>query len=115
MAAANEFNEPPTSGNVYVLVNLTAAYDGNDENQPESPSFGFTASVFGSAGTEHSSYDNNFATAPDPAFDTTSDLLPGGEATGNLVFEVGTDETGLSLRVQPTMSFDKTEAWLSLE
>ncbi len=112
VAAAAEFNEEPSTGSRYIVVNLTAAFQGNEEGGPEAP--GLIESVFGSDGVEHNSYEN-FATPPDPRFDASAELVQGSEVTGNLVFEVGDDETDLVMRVQPLYLFDSSEAWFSLQ
>lgn len=113
VVAANEFNEPPSDGKRYIVIDIAAAFDGSDDAATETPFFGFDLSVFGSDNVERSSTDT-FAVAPEPVLDLMSELAAGGVATGNIVMEVGADETGLVARLEPSMSFDETEAWIAL-
>jgi len=113
VAAANEFNDPPEAGMRFVIIKLSASYDGRDDTATESPFMGTTYSLFGSASVERSESDS-FATAPEPVLDSSAELAAGGVAVGNVVIQVGADETNLVMRMTPGFSFDSTEAWLAL-
>ncbi len=111
--SANEFNEPAPEGSRYILVNLKATFAGRPDASTETPFFGFDYSVFGSANVERGAFDT-MASAPEPELDNSSELAAGGEAEGNVVLTVGADETNLVMRLEPSMSFDSTEAWVAL-
>lgn len=98
-----EFNEAPAEGNEYILVNITATYDGIDENGAIPLS---TVEYVTKAGNTINTYDT-FVIAPEP-FDQVSTLYPGASTTGNLVFEVPSKGASKGvLAVQPDMLGDK--------
>lgn len=113
VAAASQFNNPPENGMRYIVVNISASFVGRPDASTESPFFGVDYSVFGSANVERSTFDSS-AIAPEPALDSLAELAAGGVASGNLVLQVGADETALTLRLKPSMTFDASEAWVSL-
>lgn len=103
VAAENQFNDPAPEGSVYVLVELTAAYNGTD---PEG-AMPFTSVEFVTAGgnTLHS-YES--AVVVPNSFDLISTLYAGASTTGNLVFTVpAADAAAGTLAVTPTMLGDK--------
>ena len=91
--AANQFNEI-SDGEVFVLVDLTATYLGEDAGQ----TFDVTVDFVSDSGEVYKSYDHN-SVAPDPQFGH-DELFEGGSSTGNIVFEVPAGTTGV-LRVNP--------------
>ena len=113
ISGANQFNSPAPEGFRYIVVTMTASYEGRSDTPTESPALGFSSSVFGSANVERNAFDST-AVPPEPAFDGYSELAAGGSASGNVVFQVGADETDLVLRFQPVLTFDSTEAWVKL-
>ncbi len=113
VTGANPLNDQPPAGFRYITVAMTATFAGRSDAETESPTLGFSASVFGSAGVERNSYDA-FVVPPDPQFDGLAELAGGGTASGNLAFQVGADETDLVLRVTSVLTFDDTETWIRL-
>jgi hypothetical protein len=113
VTGANPLNDQPPAGFRYITVAMTATFAGRSDAETESPTLGFSASVFGSAGVERNSYDA-FVVPPDPQFDGIAELAGGGTASGNLAFQVGADETDLVLRVTSVLTFDDTETWIRL-
>ena len=111
VTAANQFNQPPKAGMGFAIVNLTLSFAGTKDTQTQPVMMGVQTAVFGSGKVERQS---TYGVTPEPAIDTSAELAAGGSVTGNLLFEVGEGETGLALRVQPSMSMDNTEAWLAL-
>ena len=88
------YSDPPAEGNVYVLVDLTATYLGEDS----SSTWDVDTTFVSDSGNTYKSYDAN-ALAPEPRFGY-DELYAGGSETGNLIFEIPADATGL-LRVEP--------------
>ncbi len=103
--AANSFNEPPATGNEYIIVNYTATFLGADA-EGAMPAWVIVEYVTAD-GTTVTSYDS-FVMPPDPAFDSTSTLYTDGAATGNIVFDVPSASAGAGvLAIQPGMLSDK--------
>lgn len=98
--AANFFNEPPTEGSEYIIVNYSATYIGDDPD-------GQTPWVTVEYVTVNGTTVNKFAVAPEP-IDTMSTLYKDGTATGNKAIEVPTATAGQGvLAVRPGMFADK--------
>jgi hypothetical protein len=82
----NTFNDAPPDGSVYVLINVTATYNGPDDKTTPF----FLISGVTSSNVEINELDN-FVVAPD-AFDSTADVFMGGSTTGNFVLTVPSAE-----------------------
>lgn len=103
VAEANQFNEPPADGNVYILVNITATYTGDD---PDGSSAWTTVDYVTASGNTIDSADT-YAVAPD-SFDMLETLYSDASTTGNIVLEVPIE--GLTdgvLAVSPGIFSDK--------
>jgi hypothetical protein len=103
VAAANQFNDPPTGQ--YVLVQLTATYLGDEEG---TPGFDLTAVFHGNDARQYSDHDCG-AVAPDSAMDAPT-LNKGGTDTFQVCMDVppaAIDRGQLS--VEPLISFDSSE------
>jgi hypothetical protein len=104
VAAANEFNKPPTAGSQYILVNYSATYIGNEANG-QMPAF-VSVDYVTADGKTVNRLDTS-AVAPE-AIDTTSTLYKGGTATGNIAIQVPTATASKGvLAVRPGMIADK--------
>lgn len=102
--AGNQFNEPPTEGSEYILVNYTATFIGDDPDG-QMPAF-VSISYVTADGTTANELDK-FVVAPEP-IDTISTLYTDGAATGNVAIEVPTATAGQGvLAVRPGMLGDK--------
>jgi len=100
----NDFNEPPSDGAQYMLVDYSTTYVG-DNADGEMPAF-VSVEYVTADGTTVNSFDN-VVVAPD-AIDTASTLYTEGTATGNAVFEVPTDTADQGvLAITPGMLGDK--------
>lgn len=104
VAAANQFNKPPTAGSEYILVNYSATYIG-DEANGQMPAF-VSVDYVTADGKTVNRLDNS-AVAPED-IDTTSTLYKGGTATGNIAIQVPTATASQGvLAVRPGMLADK--------
>ncbi len=93
---ANPYNEEPTSGNIYALIEAEATYVGDESAHPWIDiSFAF---VTDSGATILSS--DSFVVAPEPRFNDIGELYEGGSGTGYVAIEIPEGESGL-LRVSP--------------
>lgn len=89
--AENQFNDHPEEGNVYILVEVTATYIGDD---PEG-SVPWLSVAYVSAGgnTFDALTSGAFAVAPN-AFDGITTLYGGASTSGNKVLQVPAEEVG---------------------
>lgn len=97
--AANPFNEPPSEGYSYAVVNATITFRGEGS--------GFAAMVgidYVTSGGEVVNGLETLAVAPEPALGL-QEMFAGGQATGNTVLMIPTGDAG-SLRVRPGMIAD---------
>lgn len=87
--AANSFNDPPTEGSEYILVNYSVTYIGDDPNG-ESP-ISVSVDYVTADGRTITSHDKSVV-EPDAIKSNT--LYTGGTATGNTAFEVPSATAG---------------------
>ncbi len=103
VAAANQFNEPPTGQ--YVIAQLSATYLGAEEG---TPGWDLTAVFHGSDARQYSDSEC-MATLPDDAMDAPT-LNSGGADTFQFCMDVPPAAIdGGQLSVEPTVSFDSSE------
>ena len=103
VAAENEFNDPPADGNVFILVNLTATYQGDDAEG----SIPWATVDFVSSGGNTFSGSDSFAIAPD-MFDSLESLYEGASTRGNILIEVPKNEVSKGvLAVSPELMANK--------
>lgn len=103
VANENPFNEVAPEGSAYILVSLTATYNGTD-GDGEAP---WVSVEYVTAGGNTVNSFDNMAVAPE-AFDLMSTLYSGASATGNFVLAAPVD--GLTegvLAITPGMIGDK--------
>ena len=86
LLAANEFNDPPPAGFVYSLVDMTLAFDGDEE-----PSSIFSVSVDVVGDSNVSGSNCSVSDVPDE-IDRFADLFKGGSLSGNQCFVVNADD-----------------------
>lgn len=96
----NKFNKKPTEGSEYLLADIKVVNIGT-EQKPQDPSFGVDIRVTGERNLLYG------RTAIVPLKQLEGQLLPKGEAEGQIVFEVPLDEKNLMLRIGETLSFDE--------
>ncbi len=106
LAAANSFNEPPLSGEEYVLIQFHLQ---NNSADPEEKWLGLA--LVGSRRVRHNSYDSKMV-PPQPYLQSS---LPGGEAMeGWYVYRVGQEETDLLLVVDEWVNFEDDVLYAAL-
>lgn len=81
--AENQFNDPPASGEQFVMFKMKATYTGDDIGN----AYAFTASIIGGNGNTFTTYGNSAGVIPD-AFDENSDVYPGASISGNMAIAV---------------------------
>ena len=102
--AENPFNDAPSDGQQYILINVTATYTGND---PEGATPFGTVAYVTADGNTFASHDS-LAVAPDD-FDQITTLYEGASTTGNIAIAVPSEgiENGV-LAVSPDMFSGKS-------
>lgn len=97
--AANQFNEPPSTGMQYVLVRLkaTSTYADADSHLISQADFGLT-------GDRLILYDYASVVVPEP--ELNAELFTGGETEGWVGFMAGADESQLMLVVDELLNFE---------
>ena len=100
--AENPFNEAPGDGNVYIMVEVTANYTGDN---PEGETPWVTVEYVSAGGNSFASHDS-MVVAPH-RFDSLETLYEGASATGNISIEVPAEEiTEGTLKVSPGLFSD---------
>jgi hypothetical protein len=98
--AENMFNDPPAPGSQYVLVNLRATYTGQSS---DTFWIGTSCRFVGSRGN---TFSWGGAVAPNSILDY-GEMFPGASATGNLLYEVPSDQVyGGLLMVEDSPDFN---------
>lgn len=107
VTAANQFNDPPPDGSIYVLVRVKATYNGDDEG---SPGFDLSMDYIGNDSRVYTDSDCG-AVAPDDLFDQPA-VVAGGTVEGNqcLLMPASVFGTG-AVSVGSTLSFDDDAVW----
>lgn len=101
--AENQFNDEPGDGNVYILINVTATYTG-DDGDGETP---WVSIDYVTSGGNTFAGSDSMAVAPDQ-FDSFETLYNGASTSGNMVIEVPADGVANgTLAVNPSMFGDK--------
>lgn len=99
----NMFNEAPDEGSVYILVNMTATYNGSD---PDGDEVWASVDYVTADGNTIDGFETN-ASAPDE-FDSLTTLYEGASTTGNKALQVPADTAAKGvLAVNPTAMGDK--------
>lgn len=85
--AASDFNDPAPDGQVYVLIDTTIAYDGDEAS---GSLFSVDLNLVGDSNV--SANDSCSASSLPDEIDTFADIFPGGSVSGNLCFLVDSND-----------------------
>ncbi|MGA9277714.1 hypothetical protein [Ilumatobacter sp.] len=108
VAAENPFNDAAPEGTRYVVVNITAVYNGDEPSDTTGVSIGGVGE--GTNVVSDISSAQNFAVPPAPAYQSFSEVFQGGETSGNVVLEVPVEDIDtLVLIGQAFFSFDEDD------
>lgn len=110
--ALNEFNDPPRSGQRFVLATVRVRHAGTG-----SETISVSSSDFKLTGSANVLYDSfGDASCGFIEGEIAGEMFPGGEIEGTVCFQVPQDETSLILVAQPFFSFDDGDRrFLALE
>jgi hypothetical protein len=111
--AAYPYNDPPASGNQFVMVTVTVT---NTGSTPVTPWMALSFQALADSGTSYNEYDNGCGIIPNAAMNS-GDLFAGGTATFNVCWQVpSADAESLVMFVDPlTTPDDSARAWFSLK
>jgi hypothetical protein len=109
--AENEFNEPPGDGRQFYIVEISATYQGAESDFILS---GLTITTVGDSAVAYKDFEDTCGVIPDE-LDTFSEVFPGGTQTGNLCWQIRSeDANSLVLIVDNAFSFDQERAFMAL-
>jgi hypothetical protein len=113
IAAANEFNEPPETGNQFFMAAVTVT---NAGLEVASPWMDLNFQAVGDASVGYTEFDNSCGVVPDGGT-SIADVFPGGTVTFNVCWQIASDDAGsLVMYIDPLFSFDDSErAWFALD
>jgi hypothetical protein len=105
----SEFNEPPRAGSHYVLIKLEATRTGE-----EAAAF-WVDTYYEFIGSGGETFEVAYADIPDPISET-AEADPGASISGNLVFEVSSDQiSDGTLRLSEAFSFEDVEVFFAVD
>jgi len=105
----SEFNEAPQAGHQYVLIKLEATRTGE-----EAAAF-WVDTYYEFIGSGGETFEVAYADIPDPISET-GEAHPGASISGNLVFEVTSDQVaGGTLRLSEAFSFEDVEVFFAVD
>jgi len=111
LIAEDDFIDPPSAGNRYVLIDLRVEHTGEDEE-----TLSVSGGDFELTGSRNLVYDNFDHGCGFYSGEIDGEMFPGGSLEGQVCFEVPQDESGLILIVAPFFSFDdEDKRYVALE
>ena len=113
IAAENQFNDPPPEGRQFFLVNLSATFNGGEEDS-ELFASDISYSALGPSSVEYN-YEDRCGVLPEE-LETFREVFEGGTITGNVCWAV-TPEDAAALTMYADAGFDfegTTRRWFSL-
>jgi hypothetical protein len=111
--AANQFNDPPGEGRVFIMAEVTVTYTGNDSGTPWLDlAFDFVDSAGNTSGTGEEDY---CGVIPNDLFDV-GEMFPDASGSGNVCAVVASDQVdGGVWIVEDFFTFDGSRVFFGLE
>ncbi len=107
--ATNQFNDPPEEGNRFYLVTVAVSYvSGSDSLNVSSADY----RLIGNNRFVYSPFENSCGVVPD---ELNAELFPGGQAEGNVCFQIQSDDDDFLLVHEPFLSYGGERRFLALE
>ena len=105
----NQFNDPPEPGNRFYMVSVAVAYvSGADSLNVAEADY----SLIGDNRTVYTPFEHSCGVIPNQL---EAELFPGGQAEGNVCFQVQSDDSNFVLIHEPFLSFGGERRFLSLD
>jgi len=110
--AENQFNEPPAEGRQFVMVPVTATFDGEDTGWA---AMDLSIAFVGSGGNTFNFGSDDYCGVIPSNLSDQGEMYAGGTAEGNVCVSVDADQIeGGVWRVEETLSFDGEHAFIDL-
>ena len=106
---ANQFNDPPKPGNRFYMVTVAVSYASGADSLKVGES---DYSLIGNNRVVYTPFDHTCGVIPG---ELESELFPGGQAEGNVCFQVEASDGNFVLIHEPFYSFEGERRFLSLE
>ena len=105
----NQFNDPPAEGNRFYMITVAVSYvSGTDSLNVAEADY----SLIGDNRIVYTPFGNSCGVIPG---ELNAELFPGGQAGGNVCFQVESDDSNFVLIQEPFLSFEGERRFLSLE
>ncbi len=113
IAAENQFNEPPTTGNQFFMATVTVT---NVGSIAATPWIDLNFQAVGESAVGYTEFDNSCGVIPNDS-SSTGDVFPDGTVTFNVCWQIDAADAGsLVMYVEPLFSFDdNNRIWFSLQ
>ncbi len=108
--ATNEFNDPPSEGNRYVLADLEAKYVGDESGDFV---WDMMYKFYGSGGNTFDGTDT-FAVSPNPIHDA-GETFPGASISGDVLYEVPIDQIEGGAIIMEALMLSDTRVFFAVE
>ena len=105
----NQFNDPPKPGNRFYMVTVAVSYvSGSDSLNVTEADY----SLIGDKKVVYAPFEESCGVIPD---ELAAELFPGGQAEGNVCFQIEADDGNFVLIYEPFLSFEGERRFLGLE
>ena len=105
----NQFNDPPEPGNSFYMVTVAVSYvSGTDSLNVSEADY----SLIGDNRIVYTPFENSCGVVPE---ELRAELFPGGQAEGNVCFQVEADDSNFVLIHEPFLSFEGERRFLNLD
>lgn len=108
--ATNEFNDPPSDGSRYVLVDLEANYVGDESGDI---AWDMLYKFYGSGGNTFDGTDT-YAASPNPIYEA-GETFPGASVSGDVLYEVPIDQIEGGALIIEALLLDDTRVFFAVE
>ena len=108
--AENSFNDPPKEGHQFYVVEVSATYQGADS---EAVTLGLVWSTVGESAVAYG-FEDTCGVIPNE-LDQFSEVFPGGTQTGNLCWQVRSEDVDGLLLIMDAFTFEEDRAFLALQ
>ena len=105
----NQFNDPPKPGNRFYMVTVAVSYvSGSDSLNVTEADY----SLIGDKKVVYAPFEESCGVIPD---ELAAELFPGGQAEGNVCFQIEAGDGNFVLIYEPFLSFEGERRFLGLE
>ncbi len=111
VAAENQFNDPPASGDQFFIARLSVTYVGSETGNP---AFDLNYQSVGDRSKSYTIFNNGCGVYPEQSYNVT-ELFEGGSAEFNVCWAISSDDAhSLVMYIEPLLAVDEDPVWFSL-